>query len=758
MLRRIHKNQQGFSLAEMLLVVAIIIILAGLVFIALPKYQRSMEQLEYDGIAKELFLTAQNHLSMAEGQEYFGMSTTVDSSTGRCDFGYPEDADKGIYYFVVGDGTGNTNSGLLNGNNVLALMLPDLSIDDTVRMGGSYIIRYQKTPAQVLDVFYSDKNDTRFGFDFTSTAYSNIYPGLAGDAKKENRKSYGTGKKVLGYYGGVDALTLLAIEELDVPVLNVFNSIDKDILRAKITIPTYTEATGIRLIVTGVTSRHSRVVPLVSDTVTPLESTYETVLDDITADSSHFKKLFCSGNDSYPGCDIAAGQYDLTGSAYDLIPGEDIIIRAQVYRGALVSFSNEMRTNSLFASYDESNKTVEISSMRHLANLGNNISSFTLVRSRAASNVDVNKAVQTSDLSWDEFSAAVGKTAATAIIYDSENNPASAGIFIPIYPEGILDYDGQGHSIKGLNISASGDAGLFSDVEGGRFENLKLEDFTVSGTTSAGALAGTSSSSVFSNILVTGKNSTVSASTGPAGGLAGSVTGGTVSKCASAVRVSGGSAAGGLVGTTSTTAVSGSYSGGHTTNGAYSSVDYDVAGTVAGGLIGSYEGGNISYSYSTCSVSGNTAGGLAGVLTCNSVTNCYATGLVNGTDVKGAFAGSLDGNASGCSYYSIINEIPQEGKAYTYLPAFQIGNKTTGVKAFDTTAASYSSFIGSSWDTASAYDDTLGMYYQGKYNLKTVAQLLPGSHKPFTVNSTDFVTVHYGDWPSPEAMTVNTKN
>ena len=99
MLRRIHKNQQGFSLAEMLLVVAIIIILAGLVFIALPKYQRSMEQLEYDGIAKELFLTAQNHLSMAEGQDYFGMSTTVDPSTGRCDFGYPEDADKGIYYF-----------------------------------------------------------------------------------------------------------------------------------------------------------------------------------------------------------------------------------------------------------------------------------------------------------------------------------------------------------------------------------------------------------------------------------------------------------------------------------------------------------------------------------------------------------------------------------------------------------------------------------------------------------------------------------
>ena len=131
------------SLAEVLLVIGIVAILAAVSFVAVFRYQRSMHQLEMDGIAKEIFVAAQNHLSAAEEQAYLSNSS----------FGSPDtvEPDKGIYYFIVGDtGAGYTDP---NGDTVLSLMLPFGSVDETVRLGGSYIVRYQKYPAQVLDVF-----------------------------------------------------------------------------------------------------------------------------------------------------------------------------------------------------------------------------------------------------------------------------------------------------------------------------------------------------------------------------------------------------------------------------------------------------------------------------------------------------------------------------------------------------------------------------------------------------------------------------
>ena len=47
-------NQRGFTMAEMLIVVAIIGVLAGVTFIAVQNHQRSMAQLERDTIAKEI--------------------------------------------------------------------------------------------------------------------------------------------------------------------------------------------------------------------------------------------------------------------------------------------------------------------------------------------------------------------------------------------------------------------------------------------------------------------------------------------------------------------------------------------------------------------------------------------------------------------------------------------------------------------------------------------------------------------------------
>jgi len=762
MLQRKFRTKLGFTLAEVLIVVVITIILAGVAFVAVPIYQRSLEQLEYDGIAKEIFVAAQNHLTLAESQGYLGMSEAAG------DFGTAEDADKGIYYFVVEDGSPLSN-------NVLSLMLPDFSIDETVRLGGSYIVRYQKSPAQVLDVFYSDIKDTRFGYDFASATYSAIFPDYSDrdGSQKAARRSYGDGKKVIGYYGGVDALMAVQLADIEVPMLNVYNSINEDRLLVTVNVPTYTENTGVRLIITGVTSGKSRVISLCEDNAIPANS-YQNVLDAITESGMHFKKLFCSGDASaFKGWDPVTRSLG-TGAQteYDLIPGEDIIIRAEVYRGNAVAYGNEMRTNSLFASLSEDGETVTLTSMRHLANLGYNISAFDSYSTMRALSLtpaplEVKKAVLMNDLSWKEFSEAVGQGTGTAKIYYNDSaTDGGAGLFVPMYPNGELSFDGQGHSITGLTIDASGNAGLFSSISGGTLENLELIDISVTATGgNAGTFAGSAAGSTINNVLVHGSGSVTATAngdgTGNAGGLIGALSAsGSVNRSASVVTVNGAVNAGGLIGSAASSNVAASYAGGHTKDGSYSEWikdgnPYDVtsASGNAGGLIGSLSGGSVTHSYSTCSASGTTAGGLAGSLTTgagNSVSNSYATGLLNGT-TKGAFAGSFSGTASGCYYFEAVNETAADNAPYNYLGATSAG-AIAGVSALDATADSYNTFCGSAWSPAQAFDSTLGVYYQGKYNLKTVKQL--GA----SVGTSDFVAVHYGDWPAPEVFVINKSN
>ena len=132
-------------MAEMLIVVAIIVILCGVAFIAVWNYQRSMGQLERDGIAKEIFVAAQNHLTAAYGEGYLGHTAGY---FGTEDFITTDEKGReiaGDYYYIVNGGTPSAG--------VFEQMLPFGSVDETVRLGGSYIIHYQKDTGLVLDVF-----------------------------------------------------------------------------------------------------------------------------------------------------------------------------------------------------------------------------------------------------------------------------------------------------------------------------------------------------------------------------------------------------------------------------------------------------------------------------------------------------------------------------------------------------------------------------------------------------------------------------
>lgn len=761
---RKRQRPNGFTLAEMLIVVAIIGVLAGVSFIAVERHQRNLAQLEVENIAKEIFIAAQNHLTMAENEGYLGANIDNSGQFGRQSGSsiFSED-DESIYYLRFDSGLDPEKS-----NYIWELMLPFGAIDETVRAGGSYIIRYQPSAALVLDVFYCSKTG-RFKENLDLVDYASLMSNYREIEKRSARRNYNGG--VIGWYGGEQAAELAKGETLKAPVIEVENA---EKLRVRVSDPNAVADYAVALIVRGRISGAQQIFELgkktskkttengrIRDPEPGDDCDYVVILDSVTDLGLHFASL----------------ESKIAGKKF--IPGEDIVVQAVAYNTAAltnIAYSDEKITNSLFERADNANDdadsrnkpiTAYINNIRHLENLDNAISGVKYIPTEITGGgvsqiVGVN---QTTDLDWKDFAKKLDGDNTTIYQYtdSTDRKDADKGLYLPVnLKEGSrdysLNYQGDGHSISNLTVNTASDAGLFGALsDGGSVSDLALIDFSVTSTGgSAGVLAGTVTNTAVSNVIAyhtgDGNDKKVTA-TGNAGGLIGSMSGGSVEKCGAALTVtSTGGDAGGLIGTiTGTDAkVSASYSGGHTEDGAYDKDAMNVTGAQsAGGLIGDASGATVENSYSTCSVAGATAGGLAGVA--GKVTNCYATGLVAGADdaaTVGAFAGKLTDTTSTGKYYEIINgDLPVIGSG-----------SADGVTALDESVATYEAFVGGSdaWTDAAPYDAALLNYYkkEGKegasaFDLQNVVRL--GA----TVNEGDFVAVHHGDWPAPEIFTFN---
>ena len=691
-------NRKGFTLAEVLVTVAILLILAGVTFVSVVQYQKNLRLMEMDGTAKEIFIAAQNHLSVAQASgDLDRLVEKAKSATGTTDStigtkldpslvsAYAGDTTSGEYYYVIHNVTSGIESCTPSGSGaILQMMLPFGALDETVATGGNYVIVYELKSASVVAVLYSGAGNASFGnaavINFSDEDVSKIKD-IYND--KSARKSYQKGDvtAIVGCYTGTAGSAAIPTETLEAPKLEVKNENKLHVLvrEAK-------DTDNITLVITGEQSgttarRFLNRDAGAGDGYERGTGTFDVTLDDITGDGTYrFSQL------------IPEGRFtpDVAGS--DFIPGENIIISAIASSTTALATPKESAKYTVSSLFDDVNETtnstgdtkIYIKNLRHLENLGVNVSGFTAAlrngTTSGSSKVVNITAVQKNDITMFSFDG----------LHDGQHIYGS-GTFVKTYIAANVDYplsyDGGSHEIYDLTIAgyhadgAEANAGIFGTVTNAlSVKNLVLRNNKIPKTSTsanAGMLLGKTSADLTvdgvlayyyeenynadhdSNVEVV-----ATADKGVAGGLIGFVSGGMlkVKNSAAAVYVKGGSAAGGLIGSVSGAAegstIVQSYAGGHTKDGTY---DTEVEGSAlknqgagrynvqasgyAGGFIGMTTDNVYMYAvYSTASAyssSGDAnSNSFAGSGTPNiqktadGKQNYYAIGPHNGTDAS----------------------------------------------------------------------------------------------------------------------------
>lgn len=761
------RSNRGFTMMEMLIAVGILVILMALGFIAVASYQRSMKQLELDRTAQEIYVAAQNHLTQAEAEGVLKRRVGEEAIGETHERGSDDKKVEYHYFYVTPEDTRLKNPS----QTVLYDMLPAFSLEDVVRLGGSYVIEYDLDSATVTNVFYSDQSNLST-YTFSSSDYKALFenPDLTKPEAAKNRlDGTNTNGQVIGWFGGEEAKNLTRTR-LYAPKVEIVNG---DRLEVKVSFATgaISRMTNrispkIQVFVEGKTSGSKRLVTEesleefkvnqsrleIKDGIGYRTKTY--VLDDVTQEGKHFYDLWCASGDN------------------KLQLGEYVTAQAKVSSNSMLAniayspVSNE--ENSLYQKLEvaDGSAVAGVTSFRHLENLDPAISGLTKDLRAALGLPEQFRAVQRENLTWADFKANTGGEKTQIHLIGTPTTKSAEGTYLPVTNDGLVGYDGESLYVDGVKVDVAGAAGMFGTLTNCAIRNLELRNFVVSSSgsdTAAGALAGTlaGASSVTGVIAKETGGATSRISGAGAGGLVGLLSDtSTVDASAAAVYVSAsgadGTVAGGLVAmAASGTTIRNSYAGGHTKEGLYDPDDFNVTATAsrgnatAGGLVGAtYGATTIENCYATTSVSStNIAGGLVGTMS-GTVSNCYATGLVRGTaGSAGAFLGSAGTvTSTGNTYYSIVN--PD-------VPAVGGGTEVGNVTAFDENTDTYKAYIaGHASPAATPYDATLATRYNNVYPFKSVKELKPAAPTP-TLNIT---STHVGDWPAMETIVVNVKS
>ena len=439
---RENRRTAGFTMTEILLVVAILAVLFGVTAVGLVQMQKELRQKELDSKAETIYMVAQNRLTelAASGRSDLYdpkkhddiqslVITPIDSESNR---------DGALYY---------VSAALLGAENSAAqALMPTSRIDKALR-DANWVIEFDPASGSVYAVFYSESS-----MNYQPEAFNSL-------RIKKMRLKAGA---AVGYYGGDAAVTLdTATLEPEIRVLNeeCLHAIlscyapDGGNLTFEITV---SDTFGNS--VTRTAGRESQVIA-------NKRWVYDLTLDKLTTG-----KRF---HEAYP----------------ELVPGSDLTIRFRAISAndMIDEGSTEAVTNSLFASVQS--ETAEITYGRHLQNLD--------MASGINDNdgkLKITKAVQRSHLHFED----------DADNNEDWYSLYGANTYEPINNPSLMHYTGSyqlsgsgaaaGEQVRCVIYGLQTDKGMFDTFYGDSLCDITLSGAAITGGERAGALAATISS------------------------------------------------------------------------------------------------------------------------------------------------------------------------------------------------------------------------------------------------------------------------
>lgn len=750
-----RRASRGFSLMEMLVVIAIIAILVGIAFLAASGLIASMRQNKLDTIAQDIYVAAQDRLTemytdnRADAVSYEKLEADGGSTAGmfllKADdtLCKPKDWDSTIPYAGL--------NALYNKDAAAAaVLLPKGALSAEVE-DNHWIVEYNPEYGYIYGVFYSEKG-------FAPADISSWYSSNTANKYRTFADRKGSG---VGYYGGVGVLggkVAMTNTSLNVSV----NIINAEELRADISVkvPTEFKNRPVRLTLTftgaqsGVTT--DKQIVMTAMDYGYFNRSYELMMDSFNPKSGKSQQF---------------GQLELFQGMY---PGENVTVEifAELGTQGAGAFAADASLdtarvngvfNSLFASYDPETKTASVNAGRHLQNLDG---------ATVDSRVDVVNVVQTANIDFKNETKDVADDeiywwAETYYKYN-ENGIKEIRKFNPVTNSKITSMLGSGkdeenktvyYIISGMTVNAESEepAGMFGTL-GRTGESILVQDVSLVGTTvrdnskqsSVGALAGRTSGSV--TLIHTGaylsredyNNKSYDNTEETFSALSGRIVGGLI-----------GEAANGVVATE-----------------CYSA--QVLRGSVyVGGLFGSVDGKmELSRSYADCylTADGGTVGGLVGRCSPTSTINgCYSAGFTVG--VPSCSAGfTYSPVASVSDSYCVLNigpdstennqvvvptmffttvgygssatnvyYAPQEGVVYDTGRITKIGEEKSFSLLRNGKAPTFTNLSGNNFRFSSVSGDTTA------YNLAAGLGLTNYPY-PFIYRQDGTVLHHYGDW------------
>ena len=448
----IEKKCGGFTMVELLLVVAILVVLFALAVGGLVQMKKNLRQKELDAKAEIIYAAAQNRVAELRAAGYG--STLTDETRARKMTDIPTDAvidtvTRPTFYYVISTDKGAKTA-------LADDILPETNVDPEL-WSHHWLIEYNGDTGLVYAVFYSETGE--ISTDET----------VRGDLRLRDKRLAGGAK--VGYYGG--DITLGGKSYTLVPDLSIVNE-EKLVVKMSCVSPNVGDGLypSLRFSLTLTDKLTGAKVEIPSNQIsvtTEGKDLYkaELILDSLDyGERRRFSTLFPSltpGNNIDVTLTVTADSRNVLPKTLDPVETSSLFATENYQKNLLGQVTNANKAN--------------IAYRRHLQNLDTTTSHV---------KKEITDAYLVSDV---DFRKSTGETAGSFYSFKPITN-------VNLKTFSGKDREGQTHSIKDLYLDAPGDGGstgLFDTFYGTSVSDVILTNTRASGTAEGtGALIGKS--------------------------------------------------------------------------------------------------------------------------------------------------------------------------------------------------------------------------------------------------------------------------